>query len=154
MLIFTVTGEPRPQGSKRAFYNKHSGRAMIVEDNTKLRPWRQEVTACAMEAKRAEPDFVKFPRGTPVALHVEFSFLRPADRKYRNAIYKPVKPDIDKLLRGILDALTGVLFEDDSQVAMVLATKCFGEVPGARICIAVCNTVNAAHIRGQAKLFG
>ena len=39
----------------------------------------------------------------------------------------PGKPDIDKLLRALLDAMTGVVYVDDSQVACIWATKEYGQ---------------------------
>jgi crossover junction endodeoxyribonuclease RusA len=52
-----------------------------------------------------------------------FFFERPERAK---SSLKTTKPDIDKLQRAALDALTGVLFEDDSQVVSVICTKDFG----------------------------
>jgi Holliday junction resolvase RusA-like endonuclease len=47
-------------------------------------------------------------------------------------------PDLDKLQRSTLDALTGVLFKDDSQVCRILAMKCYcleGELEGCEIVV-------------------
>jgi crossover junction endodeoxyribonuclease RusA len=49
-----------------------------------------------------------------------------------------VKPDADKLLRAVGDALTGVLIEDDARVVNIAGSKryCVGdEPPGAIITI-------------------
>jgi hypothetical protein len=35
-------------------------------------------------------------------------------------------PDLDKLVRGLNDALTGVVFEDDSQIDQIVAVKRYG----------------------------
>jgi Holliday junction resolvase RusA-like endonuclease len=46
------------------------------------------------------------------------------------------KPDIDKLLRAVLDPLTGIVMVDDSRVAYVTASKRYaidGEPTGAMI---------------------
>ena len=47
------------------------------------------------------------------------------------------KPDVDKLLRAVLDALTGIVWVDDSQVAFATANKTFAwnGRPGAHIII-------------------
>lgn len=39
-----------------------------------------------------------------------------------------VKPDLDKLCRTVLDALTGVAYKDDSQVIGIIANERYGEV--------------------------
>jgi hypothetical protein len=38
-------------------------------------------------------------------------------------LHPTVKPDIDKLVRAINDALTGILFTDDCQVVSISMTK-------------------------------
>jgi Holliday junction resolvase RusA-like endonuclease len=43
-----------------------------------------------------------------------------------------VPPDLDKQIRSILDALTGVAYGDDSQVTRILASKEYGS-PGVEI---------------------
>jgi crossover junction endodeoxyribonuclease RusA len=42
------------------------------------------------------------------------------------------KPDIDKLIRAVLDALKGVAWCDDSQVVSVYASKRYGQ-PGCKV---------------------
>ena len=41
-----------------------------------------------------------------------------------------MKPDVDKLARAGLDAMTGVVFSDDAQVTEALVGKVYGETPG------------------------
>ena len=38
-----------------------------------------------------------------------------------------VMPDVDKLARAALDALTGIVFKDDSQINRLIAVKGYGE---------------------------
>ncbi len=120
-ISFTVYGKPVPQGSSKAFYVKSLGRSVITTDNKKLKPWRQQVTDTAM-AVQAEA----IPDRRPVSIGLRFYFARPKSAKKRVGMI--VKPDIDKLVRSILDALTGVLFQDDSQVVSVVAEKFYGDV--------------------------
>jgi Holliday junction resolvase RusA-like endonuclease len=44
-----------------------------------------------------------------------------------------VAPDLDKYIRGVLDALTGIAYLDDSQVIDIKAEKVYSDTPGADI---------------------
>jgi crossover junction endodeoxyribonuclease RusA len=60
------------------------------------------------------------------AVHVscKFYFMKPKSAK-KSLLWKTTKPDLDKLLRGIFDGLTGVCFVDDSQIVSCEAGKYF-----------------------------
>jgi Holliday junction resolvase RusA-like endonuclease len=45
------------------------------------------------------------------------------------------KPDLDKLVRALGDAITGIVVRDDSQIAVLQARKVYGEAPGARVLV-------------------
>lgn len=63
---------------------------------------------------------------TAVGICCKFYFLRP--RSIRGGSpYKIAKPDIDKLMRGVFDALTGIVYRDDSQICVAEAHKLFCE---------------------------
>lgn len=123
-LTFTVYGVPQPQGSIRAFMPKGHTRPILTSTNAKLKPWRQEVAWAAKEAMTKEGISLA-KRPTPVSLWVFFYFTRPKDKKYREVVYKTTKPDVDKLLRGLSDSLTGICYEDDSQISFVHVEKVF-----------------------------
>ncbi len=59
-----------------------------------------------------------------------FVFNRPKTVK-RDEPY--VRPDLDKLIRAVLDGLTGVAYEDDQQVVRLTAQKAYGETEGVHI---------------------
>ena len=59
-----------------------------------------------------------------------FIFNKPKTVK-RNEPY--VRPDLDKLIRAVLDGLTGVAYEDDQQVVRLTAQKAYGETEGVHI---------------------
>jgi len=46
------------------------------------------------------------------------------------------RPDLDNLLKGVLDALNGVAFKDDSQVTRIVSEKNFSETDNIEITIA------------------
>ena len=135
MTTIRVFGHPAPQGSKR-----HVGNGVLIESSARVKPWRQDVRAAALEA---DTHF-----DGPVSLTVGFLLRRPAShfRTGRNAhllrdtapTYPGKKPDIDKLLRSTLDGLgESGIWRDDAQVVEVVARKLYAdhEPTGAHITI-------------------
>ncbi len=124
-IEFTIPGAAAPQGSKRAI-RLRTGRTVLVESSARVKPFRAVAALAATEAWRRPPT------ADAVGLEVAFRFVRPkshhkADGSLRaGAPLAPGKPDIDKLLRALLDALTGVIYVDDLQVACIWATKEYG----------------------------
>jgi len=68
-----------------------------------------------------------------VVIDMTFSFIRPKSVTARKRPDMTVKPDIDKLCRTVLDALTGVAYRDDSQVVSIVASKVYAETEGIEI---------------------
>lgn len=134
-ITFFVEGISRPQGSKRSL-----GNGRMVEASRYLKPWRQDVRFTAQQHRPGVwvTDF-------PVSVSILFCFQRPKSHYTSKGILTknaPIKAtsksigDVDKLSRGILDALTTVLFDDDSQVIELVAYKRYcspTERPGAII---------------------
>ena len=123
-LEFTIFGIPQPQGSTRAFIPRGWTRPVITTDNTKLKPWRQELAHTAMVAMR-ECGAKMAVRGVPISITLTFYFEKPKSEK-KSAQHKVTKPDLDKLLRAVLDALTGIAYQDDAQVCECRVRKIFG----------------------------
>ena len=117
-LTFTVYGKTATKGSTRSFVTK--GRIVTLADNRNLGAWTQ---AAKWAAKTAGAVLVPKPRGLVVS--VTFQFVRPPSALKR--LYPTVKPDIDKLIRAVLDALTGIAYEDDAQVLSLTALKTYGD---------------------------
>lgn len=134
-LEFTVYLRPEPQGSSRAFVIPGTNRASVTSANPKMKPFRSEVTRMA-RAVVAEGDGIEpaFAQHVPVKVDMTFCFIRPASAK-KSRTHPVVKPDIDKLQRAILDALTGVGYADDAQVVDVGARKVYGPVESATVVV-------------------
>jgi Holliday junction resolvase RusA-like endonuclease len=118
-MSFTVLGRAEPQGSIRAFMVK--GRPRLTSDNAKMKPWRQQVGMTAL----AERGNFFAGRNQAVRLIVSF-YLKPPVKLPKGRTAPTAKPDIDKLLRSVGDALTGILFADDCQLCQVFAHKIYG----------------------------
>lgn len=115
LLRFMVPGQAVPKGSRSIF----NGRS--VESSKKWPAWKKTVASYAL-AERVKAD-VPIQTG-PIRLFVTFYLHRPQRPKDERHI---TKPDTDKLLRGICDALTGVLWVDDSQVDYITGWKVYSD---------------------------
>lgn len=158
-LLIDVVGLPAPQGSKRPFRNKHTGKIGLAESSERVRPWREAVKHAALDVVCPPFDHgitgdCDGPCGLfdqPLTVVVTFALPRPKGhygtgrnaRLLRDAAptWPAGKPDVDKLLRSTLDALgeAGV-FRDDSQVVWATAIKTyagFGQPAGAQIRVVV-----------------
>ena len=133
-VAFKVLGLPAPQGSKSAYVR--GGRAVIVDGTSKTGrakhlSWRDAVAEAADRAREG----LQF--GGPVSVHVEFYLPLPVSDPHRTLHYK--KPDIDKLVRSVLDSLTSSgLIRDDALVHALHATKQYardGHWTGASIAV-------------------
>ncbi|QKO02977.1 RusA-like Holliday junction resolvase [Gordonia phage TZGordon] len=114
-IVFYVPGHAAPQGSKR-----HVGGGRMIESSKRLKPWREDVHAAARRAFAAS----RFePFTGPVDVRLDFIMPRPKSAPKTKQIPAVKRPDVDKLARAVLDALTGVAFADDSQVVELHARK-------------------------------
>jgi len=94
----------------------------VTTDNPKSKSWTLLVAAGAQSAA------VDGMLDGPLSLAVTFWLPRPASVRR----YDPTtRPDVDKLARCVLDALTGVLYADDSHVVELYARKRYALVGGS-----------------------
>jgi crossover junction endodeoxyribonuclease RusA len=136
-LSFSVTGLPQPKGSAKAFLPKGWTRPVITSDNKGLKAWEQAVR---YEAQRAANGL--FFQDEPVALTVTFGLPRPKSLSRRVKAHTK-RPDLDKLTRAVGDALTGVLWHDDSQVTHIEAIKVYTDEADAPGCAIVVRELSA-----------
>jgi Holliday junction resolvase RusA-like endonuclease len=138
-IEFFVPGVPKPGGSKRAFFNKKTGRAIVVDDCKRNKDWRASVTLAAYEAMNGRQLF-------PGPLAIEFRFYMPRPKKHYRANgqlkpdapkYHTHKPDATKLTRSTEDALTGTLWRDDAEIAMQLIYKLYDQGQGCGCSVVV-----------------
>lgn len=126
-LSFTVHGVPIPKGSTKAFMRPGMRFPIVTADNTKTKPWANTIKVMAQ---------LHAPEGGPwqgpVSLSVMFTMPRPKSLP-KKVQHHVKKPDLDKLLRTVKDALKGVIYHDDSQVTDVVMSKRYGEQPGVTV---------------------
>lgn len=127
---------PRPQGSKKAFVPKHKKgtppeiaakprRPVIVNDEPELlKTFRADVRDAF---QRAMDEAGQAPLEGALEVAVTFTFRRPLSHHVAGDRMRPLKasaptyhvqdPDLDKLLRSVADALTGIIWANDNLIA-------------------------------------
>lgn len=149
VIEFRVVGKPQPAGSKRAVPIRtkagvivRDGRVLtrVIDANPNSAEWKQQVSSAA---RAAVGDAFELLTG-PLGLSLEFFSPRPKSHygtgrragvlKQSAPRFPTSKPDLLKLARGVEDALTGVLYRDDSQIVIERLKKQYG----THFCLDVC----------------
>lgn len=134
-IAFRIEGKASPAGSKRAFiYNPKGGgppKAAVTDACKDSRMFKNLVADCARHAYNG-PLLIG-----PVALTVVFHVARPKGHygSGRNAAkvkdssppFPTGKPDLLKLARAIEDAITGIIWRDDSQIVVEKLVKVYDD---------------------------
>lgn len=128
-VSLTAWGAPSPKGSYRIVGRGKQSR--VIPDNAKTNPWQSAVGWAAKVAMGP----AALIRDTPLRVTLTFYLPRPVRPKGDRPM---VKPDLDKLVRATLDGMTGVLFDEDSRVVEIVASKFYavvGQSPGCSIVV-------------------
>ena len=134
-IEFWVPGNPAPQGSKSFKGFSGNGRAILAESSKAVGPWRERVAFFGMQAMKSD---AATPFAGAVIVSLEFILPRPTSAPKLKVLPASKRPDVDKLARACLDALTNVCFLDDSQVVQLVASKrvaLFGEPSGCQFTV-------------------
>jgi Holliday junction resolvase RusA-like endonuclease len=114
-MRIVVYGTPAPQGSKNLVRNRHTGVTHTLEQSPHLKSWRQDVKAAAEAALESLGRPLPFQGA--VVMRLVFTVARPASVRRHKRPWPSVTPDLDKLARGVLDALKGAgVYRDDCLV--------------------------------------
>jgi Holliday junction resolvase RusA-like endonuclease len=142
-IVFAVLGKPEPAGSKSSFvptnrrtgqpYRGPGGRIIVntVDANPKAKGWQKLV---ADTAENYRPDELL---DGPLRLTLSFFRKRPEGHfnskgeLNKEGLAHPcpaTRPDVLKLARGVEDALTGIIWTDDSRVVREVLSKDWSDV--------------------------
>ena len=148
-LQLFAAGIPVPKGSMKAFMRPGMKHPVLTHDNLKSAPWAQSVKWEALRVKQAR-SWPLAEAGEPLRIDCVFYLPRPKGHYgsgAKSVILKPsapvhhtTKPDRDKLLRNICDALKGIIYSDDSQLVSGITDKKYADAthpPGATITITI-----------------
>ena len=120
ILTIRVSGKPVGQGAMR----RSASGGMHHAEGQRLKTWRNRVA----DAARIELERLAIPLDDELGeylLVMEFRMARPKSQTYRNP--RGGAPDVDKLGRGVADALEGVLYANDNQVMAQLPWQRYSE---------------------------
>lgn len=131
-----VPGKPRTAGSKSGYLDKITGKIKITPAGKYQKPWMDSVKWAAIQAGYTG----KMILDTPIHLKLQFLFIRPKTHYKKNGEltksarrYCTARPDLTKLTRAVEDALTGLIWRDDSQVIRQTTGKDYGTPEGVYI---------------------
>lgn len=133
---FTVLGKPFPQPRPRAASRGGLTQIYTPDPQGQLSAWKRAV---AYQVKAERPE--KFPKGTALAIFIKFFLPRPkthfregmnAGKLRAGAPPFPVamsRDDWDNLAKSTTDAMTGICWEDDSQIVDARILKVYSDTP-------------------------
>lgn len=109
----------------RALHLKGMKFPIVTDSNRSAKSWAQLVATAASHAIQQLPADQRAVAVGPVRLSVAFYMPRP--KKFQSPRYETVAcikaPDWDKLARGIGDALSQVVYQDDKQIVEAVIGK-------------------------------
>ena len=154
-----VPGVPVSKGSMKAFRTYGTNNIVLTESDPNSKKWQALITQQIRYELMAQDwsglNHWVMLKGE-VAVWLNFFLPKPKSfpKKVKN-FWHPKRPDIDKLTRGVLDAMTKAeVWEDDSQVCVLRVTKQYADASthktsGVRIRVEPINSeinVNDRHV--------
>lgn len=125
-IRFVVPGIPAGQGSMKAVVSR-STRRVIAKHPPKTLAFRAQVAHAAWLARRKAELYAPWRGAAGVSLQVFLPRPKSAPKKRRLPTTKGL--DLDKAIRLVGDAITGVVIVDDSQIVQWSATKLYDPAP-------------------------
>jgi crossover junction endodeoxyribonuclease RusA len=122
-ISFRIIGNPTPKGSLTRMPNGSMLPAGTTASRKRFSEWRTDIRDAALIAMDG-----RNPSDSAIRIMVEFALPYPQSsiRKYQMGWWPAIKkPDVDKLLRALMDGLTKVVWRDDSQVTYVTVNKVY-----------------------------
>lgn len=131
-IQFSVHGEASGKGSLISGVGKKTGRVYSHSPKSTIR-WEARVAQEAQEAMKGEASLME----GPLAVIIRFRLPKPKSAKKNSLPDK--RPDLDKLIRAVLDGMSKIVYKDDGQVTDLSVAKRYGEKPMAEIWISEMN---------------
>lgn len=136
MIEFTVPGEPVAQGRPRFSTRGNFVKAYDPEKSKDYKAYVKLVAMAAMSERSLKP----FDGAIAVSIRAYVSVPKSKSKKFRENALKGLehptkKPDCDNIAKILLDAMTGIVYEDDKQIIRLVVEKYYDEVPRVEVAI-------------------
>ena len=115
-LIFSAIFKVKPQSKQSTSFDTRSGRKGHSYTNTKKADYVKELS------QLAKFNSINRQSRKPIFLSVIFNFKHQKKRGIHTC-----RPDIDNLLKPLKDALSGIVYKDDSQVFSISASRAYSD---------------------------
>ena len=115
MIDIVIHG--KPVGKARPRFGRRKDGGVMTYTPRETKNYEQSVAALAQCAMMGKP----MMQG-PLRVTISAYFQHKTKTGYHIS-----RPDLDNIVKAILDGLNGVVFEDDAAVASIVATKQYGE---------------------------
>ena len=134
MLKFEIPGSPIGQG--RPKFSTINGHAKAY-DPEKSRNYKAYVRLLATQAMKAS-GFTMIEGPCSIEIFAFFEVPKSKSKKFReaalNGLERPTKkPDLSNIVKGIEDALNGLVYKDDSSIVSLKIQKYYSEFPRVEI---------------------
>lgn len=138
-ITVTIPGKPIGKGRPR------TTKTGITYTPAKTRQWERTASILAKSEMA-----LSRPISRPVEVFIVLSFSIPASwsRKRRSKalagdIGHTTKPDADNAAKAALDALSGIVYRDDSQITDLIVRKRYSETPQVQVTVREINQESA-----------
>lgn len=128
-LVMTI--EPKPKERPRAAII--GGHARIFTPKT-TESYEKEIRAAWVRANGDKPE------EGPLRARIYFGLPIPKSETKANKllmvlrkVFPTKRPDLDNLIKSVLDALNGVAYKDDCQIVTMLSRKNYAEAPYVKV---------------------
>jgi Holliday junction resolvase RusA-like endonuclease len=135
-FTFVVRGKPRGKGRPRF---AKTGHAYTPRETVE---YEREIATLCKQAMNGAP-----PIEGPIALHI--AVIKPIPKATPKAVrakmvfaeIRPInKPDLDNVLKAVMDGCNGVAYMDDKQIVNVNAAAYYGDEPCVIVSVTEINT--------------
>lgn len=132
MIKVVIPGEPK--GKARPRMSTKTGRAYTPKETVNYENW---VKLCYQDQGK------EYLEGQINASIVAYYSIPKSTSKKKMALMlngelRPTKkPDLDNIVKGVLDSLNGIAYKDDSQVVKVVTEKFYAEQPRVELQLSI-----------------
>lgn len=133
-IMFTIYGEPVPKGRPR-FSTR--GKFPVAYTPEKTKNYESDV---GMMAKAAMGASEPLEGALEAFIYVTFPVPASYSKKRTEACLSGAekhtkKPDLDNVVKAVLDGMSDIVFLSDSQITSIHATKVYGEVAKVEVVV-------------------